>query len=282
MIGKIQKKVLQATSGLDYLSYKTDLMKYAGRLPELVEGDRAVVERLQTEGTCITSLENLAIPSTPKMLDAANSILPELLTIPTKKNRAYSRANAEQLVQYPDLFLWGLEERLLNILENYLGLPVAYHGVSFRRDVADGSQQGTRQWHIDIEDRRMAKIIVYLNDVGPENGPYEYISKSLTPPPWVFKRNYGFIPDDVVEKAVPPSKWTACTGSAGTVVFTDTCGVFHRGRMPTQSERLAMFFTYTSRRPKHPEDCNSILSHEQLVEISKSLSDRQKECIFWR
>jgi hypothetical protein len=282
MIGKIQKKVLQATSGLDYLSYKTDLMKYAGRLPELVEGDRAVVERLQTEGTCITSLENLAIPSTPKMLDAANSILPELLTIPTKKNRAYSRANAEQLVQSPDLFLWGLEDRLLDILENYLGLPVAYHGVSFRRDVADGSQQGTRQWHIDIEDRRMAKIIVYLNNVGLENGPYEYISKSLTPPPWVFKRNYGFIPDDVVEKAVPPSKWTACTGSAGTVVFTDTCGVFHRGRMPTQSERLAMFFTYTSRRPKHPEDCNSILSHEQLVEISKPLSDRQKECIFWR
>ncbi|HEY9622231.1 MAG TPA: 2OG-Fe(II) oxygenase [Crinalium sp.] len=282
MIGKIQKKVLQATSGLNYLSYQADLIKYAGRLPQLPSGDRAIVERLQTEGTCITSLDALEIPATSAMLEAANNILPDLLTIPTKKNRAYSRANAEQLIQHPALFLWGLEERLLDILENYLGLPVAYHGVSFRRDVADGSQQGTRQWHIDIEDRRMAKIIVYFNEVGPDNGPYEYISKSLTPPPWVFKRNYGFIPDDVVEKAVPPEKWTACTGAAGTVVFTDTCGVFHRGRMPNRAERLAMFFTYTSRRPKHPEDCNSILSDEQLVEISQNLSQRQKDCIFWR
>ncbi|MBD2464822.1 2OG-Fe(II) oxygenase [Oscillatoria sp. FACHB-1407] len=282
MLGKLQKKVSQVASSFNYVSYRADLMKYSGQLPQLSEGDRTVVEGLREEGTHRTSLETLSIPSTPQMLEAANNILPELLNIPKKKNRAYARANPEQLMKYPDLFLWGLEERLLDIIESYLGLPAAYHGVSFRRDVADGSQQGTRQWHIDIEDRRMAKIIVYFNNVGINNGPYEYIPKSMTPPPWVFKRNYGFIEDAVVEKAVPPSKWAACTGDAGTVVFTDTCAVFHRGRMPVEGERLAMFFTYTSRRPKNPEECSSILEHEQLVAISENLSERQKQCIFWR
>ncbi|MBD2058088.1 2OG-Fe(II) oxygenase [Oculatella sp. FACHB-28] len=279
MLNTLIKKVPQA---LSELTYKSDLAKYVDRLPAILPGDRQIVEGLQQEGTVITSLTDLDIPSTSTLLDAAGHIAPELLKIPPKKNRAYSRADSTLLMQYPGLFLWGLEERLLSIIENYLGLPVAYHGVSFRRDVADGSQAGTRQWHIDIEDRRMAKIIVYFNQVGENNGPYEYIPKSLTPPPNVFKRNYGFVPDDVVEKAVPSSNWRSCTGGAGTVVFTDTCGVFHRGRMPTESERLAMFFTYTSRKPKNPETCKSILSQDELLTISKSLSDRQKQCIFWK
>jgi hypothetical protein len=282
MLKTLQKKVSQVTSGLDYFSYRANVVQHASHLPALTPGDRFIVETLQQQGTCITSLEALSVSATDSLLNAAHNILPALLTLSTKKDRAYARADAEHLMQYPDLYRWGLQERLLDIIENYLGLPVAYHGVSFRRDVADGSQQGTRQWHIDIEDRRMAKIIVYFNDVGIDNGPYEYIPKPLTPSPWVFKRNYGFIADDVVEKAVSATQWQACTGPSGTVVFTDTCAVFHRGKMPTQSERLAMFFTYTSRRPKHPEYCKSILNPDQLVTISTGLSNRQKQCIFWR
>jgi hypothetical protein len=34
----------------------------------------------------------------------------------------------------PNFFKWGNEKRLINILENYIGLPVAYHGVQIRKD----------------------------------------------------------------------------------------------------------------------------------------------------
>ncbi|MBD1927467.1 hypothetical protein H6F74_14625 [Trichocoleus sp. FACHB-90] len=98
--------------------------------------------------------------------------MPELPTSSYKKDRKYALASPNQIMNHPDIFLWELEERFLNIVENYIGVPVAYHGVSVRRDMLDGEQVGTRQWHIDIEDRRMVKVIVYFNDVNDEGGPY--------------------------------------------------------------------------------------------------------------
>jgi hypothetical protein len=185
-------------------------------------------------------------------------------------------------MKYPSLFLWGMEERLLNIVENYLGLPVAYHGLYIRRDLANGVQRKTRLWHIDKEDRRMVKIIIYLEDVNPDNGPFQYISKSVTPTILrALKQNCGRIKDKDMERVVPPSQWKSCVGSAGTVIMIDSASIFHRGKVPVVSDRLSIFFDYTSRKPKHPYYCKSSFSFNDLITLTKHLSEHKKKCIFW-
>jgi hypothetical protein len=138
---------------------------------------------------------------------------------------------------------------LLNIAENYIGLPVAYLGVNLRKDIPNQKQVGTRLWHTDGEDRRMLKAIIYLNDVDENGGPFEYIPQNLTPSYRSFKHLYCKILDEDMKKVVPACHWKQCTGAAGTVILVDTARLFHHGRVP-EKERAALFFCYTSRKPK--------------------------------
>jgi hypothetical protein len=149
------------------LAYKAALEKHVTKLPVLSPADLTFVDTFKREGIFITSLEALGIPSTPLILNAAKKLLPRIpKTLDRIKNEYVVHATSTQIMEYPELFLWGSEERLLSIVENYLGLPVAYHGLYFRRDLANEIQVKSRLWHLDMEDRRSVKIIVYLNDVG--------------------------------------------------------------------------------------------------------------------
>ena len=44
---------------------------------------------------------------------------------------------------------------------------------------------------------------------------------------------------------VPRAEWVVCTGPAGTVVVTDTCG-YHKGGKPTVGERRLWTAQFTS------------------------------------
>ena len=91
-----------------------------------------------------------------------------------------SFSNYGQFLRYPEIFQWGLQDKLIRIAENYIQTPVAYD--TFRCDVtyAPVQDSGQRRWHIDHEDRRMLKVFVYLNDVDIDTGPFEYLDKKAT------------------------------------------------------------------------------------------------------
>lgn len=226
----------------------------------------------------------MEIPSTPLILAATEKNLPGLKnTLPLHKKQYVIHATSAQIMEYPELFLWGAEERLLNIVENYLGLPVAYHGLYLRKDIANNIQVKSRLWHLDMEDRRMCKIIIYLNDVNDDGGPFEYIPKHLTSfLSHSLRYNYGYIQDRSVESFIPKSNWKSCTGAADTVIIVDTASIFHRGKTPVETDRFTLFFDYTSRQPKHRYYCKSSLSQNNLLALEPILSKHQKECIFWR
>ena len=265
------------------LTYKAAVEEYADNLPTLSPADFSIVQTLQREGVCVTSLEELKIPSTPLLINSAKKIIPKLITVNPSNRKEYSiHATPAQIMEYPEIFLWGLEERLLNIVENYLGLPVAYHGSYFRRELVNGIQIKTRRWHTDMEDYRLLKIIIYLNDVTDNDGPFQYIPKHLTS---LVKHSlnykYGYIPDQRMLSVVTPSHWKQCIGSTGTVIFVDTGSIFHRGKLPVALERFAIFFDYTSRQPKRPYYCKSSLPKDDLLLLAKNLSEPQKKCLFW-
>ncbi|RUR74815.1 2OG-Fe(II) oxygenase [Chlorogloeopsis fritschii PCC 9212] len=259
-------------------AYEQELNKYLGYLPKIYPEDENLIKSLHHEGVFVSSLQNLGICSTSSLIVSANKLLPEFLTFSTNNQCSFTLPSSI-LMKYPEIFLWGLEERIINIVENYIGLPVLYHGVDFRREIANEKLVDVRQWHLDVEDYRMVKIIVYLNDVSIKGGPFEYISKTLTS---ALRQNIkysgGFIPDQIIEDFVPRSDWKPCLGDCGTIIFSDTCNVFHRAKPPVEADRFSMTFAYTSRQPITMFS-KSALPMDELRRISSRLSRRQRECI---
>jgi hypothetical protein len=145
--------------------------------------------------------------------------------------------------------------------------------------LADGINEETRLWHRDDEDFRITKIIVYLNDVDAEGGPFEYIPKYHTPDIRLLRFTAGRVLDEHMRQVVPESKWKSCQGPAGTVLFADPCNFFHRGKIPTKQDRFTLFYGYNSRNPFKPEYCQPLFSKQAFLRRVPSLTDYQKSCI---
>lgn len=267
------------------LNYRKAQKKHFESLPVISDYEQDLIDQLRTEGIAMTSLERLSIPSTELMLQAAKTLMPKIpQSISDNKNEFVVHATPQQILEHQEIFLWGLEQRLVNIIENYIGLPVAYHGAYFRRDIANKIQLKSRLWHIDHEDRQVLKVIIYLNDIDYNDGPFEYIPQSLTSKVVSsLKYTHGYVQDKTMEKVISPSHFKSCTGIVGTVILAATGSIFHRGKIPISSDRYTIFFDYTSRKPiVHNHYGASFLSHEDLQLLAKNLSPQQRQCIFWK
>jgi hypothetical protein len=236
--------------------------KHRKNLPVLEESDRQILKNLKRDGVYATTLADLGLNSTSQMLTVANNQLSQM----EQANNDHLNEKWPQIytvTELPEIYAWATEKRLLNIIENYIGLPVTFHGVHLRKDFPSEHQFGTLLWHSDAEDRRIIKIFLSLKDVEVKNGPFEYIPRSLTS---LFKWQYYWlyyklwqskymgIDDEIVKKVIPKSAWKSCTGSAGTVIFADTKNVLHHGTVRTE-ERVTLFFCYTANPPERPELC---------------------------
>lgn len=241
----------------DELVYHLKLWQHQHHLPLLAGNDTIIANSLKNEGICITNLEELGLPSTSELLKAAYSFLPSM----GRYNYQPSCQNPPEIytvTHLNDFFKWGNESRLLNILENYIGLPVAYHGVQIRKDFINQNQFSTMLWHRDSEDRRIVKIIIYLNDVDEQQGPFQYVPSSFTSGLNFYRLYYKIhnkgINDETLNKIIPKSAWKSCPGAAGTVIIADTNRLLHHGTSRTE-ERSTLFFVYTANPPKRPGLC---------------------------
>ncbi len=256
------------------IKYMVALRQHAKQLPALTAQDRLIVEACRAAGAFVTSLEVLELPLTAPMLEDAEKLLVEMqadlasrtdmTTWGTGENPAYPQIFT--VTDLPAFSHWAQNQRLLNIIENHIGLPVAFQGVHLRRDFANERPVTTELWHRDLEDRRVIKLFVYLSDVATETGPYEYIPRSNVTSAIARQIKASFakrvvsnpydmgITDDEMAAIVPRSDWRTCEGAAGTVLFSDPIAVFHHGKSRTQG-RSALFFVYTAQDPLRPQAC---------------------------
>jgi hypothetical protein len=259
MINSLKDKIFVLRDELDY---QTKFRQHKSKLPALEGYDRIIADSLNREGICITTLEDLGLPSTTQMFASANNYVSSMVS-PRDINAGYKLPQIYTVTDLPEFFNWGIETRLQNIIENYIGLPIAFHGVHVRKDFPNEQQLQTLLWHKDAEDRRMIKVIIYLDDVTDKHGPFEYIPA----PANVLERlnyyrvdynlwrsNYLGINDENLMKIIPKSAWKSCPGKAGTVIFVDPRNVLHHGTVRTE-ERPTLFFVYTANSPKYPQLC---------------------------
>jgi hypothetical protein len=288
ILKKIQTKIAKTISGFNY---RLDQLKYVRKLPNLSTADRQIVDEINREGVAVRSLNDLCFDSTLALQSASERLVQNLeksafvnpRTIEYETGfRHCIPVNPSQIAkEYPALYLWGLDDRILAIIEHCIGLPIAYHGVTVRKEINDGKQIGTRLWHQDQDDRNIIRISIYLNDVGIDDGPFEYIPKALTPSMRLFKDTNYVITDDAMASVIPPSQWKACTGSAGTIIFAAAAKVFHHGKVPRSNhQRIAASYHYTSRSPTNPELCKTFSFKSGLPFLDHAFTARQRQ-VLW-
>ncbi len=287
LMQKMRNKVIKKIDAIPFFQHQENLAYAAAveqhkiNLPSLENTDLDILERINRDGVVITSFADLGISSTPDILAAAQKLIPKISpNISTHKNEFVVHASSQQIMEYPEIFLWGMEQRLLNIVENYLGLPVAYNGMYFRRDIANKIEQGSRLWHIDREDKKILKIIIYLNDINEDTGPFQYIPPDLTLEiAKALKYTSGYIQESIMREFISPQNYKSCTGTVGAVIFAATGSIFHRGKIPLNSDRFAIFYDYSSRRQKKKYYLANSLPQQDLLMLSKNLPKYKKECI---
>ncbi|MBG1270056.1 phytanoyl-CoA dioxygenase [Nostoc sp. WHI] len=259
MFSAIKSKIATLFSDFKYYVAR---WKHSRNLPVLEGCDRNILNALKKDGVCVTTLADLGLNSSSELLNAAYHQLSQMEN-PNNDHLDEKLPQISTVTGLPEFYTWAREKRLLNIIENYIGLPIAFHGVHLRKDFNNKHQFGTLLWHSDSEDRRIIKIFIYLNDVEEQTGPFEYIPRSLTSLfSWnyfrlyykLWKSGYMGIDDEEVKSVIPKSAWKSCPGPAGTVIIVDTKNVLHHGTVRTE-DRLALFFCYTANPPERPDLC---------------------------
>jgi hypothetical protein len=218
-----------------------------------------IIHDLETEGVHITTIDRLLPESAPAIRDALARASALLASEPAREHSAiWARGltstdlRAEVLLaRVPDIYLLGLDRRILQLAERYLQLPVAYHGAVLRHSLVDGKNAGPRLWHQDNEDFHVLRMLVYVSDVTPGSGPFEYIPRSLAVAYQHFHGDESDLTSSRMEAVVPRERWKRCTGAAGTVVLCDTGKVFHHESLEIEEDRAVVMFGYSSRRPKN-------------------------------
>lgn len=272
-----------------YPRYQKTLQEHESKLPILDSIESKIVDELERNGICVTSLKTLGIPNTAEFFTSAKTLVQELRAIsllPESGGKYEILTTPEQLMKHKEVFHWGYNERLLKIIEKYLGLPVAYDGVLFVKSIADGREIGARAWHRDRECRRMIKVCVYLNDVTEEGGPFQCLQPELNSLLCsTVKHRYKSVFNEELKQLNPDASTgvKTVTGKAGTVFFVDTAKYYHRGQPPTQVNRNAIFFSYFSRCPWHPFFCQrSPFLKEQLNYLTAEASTHQRDSTYWK
>ena len=248
---KVRRRLLEATHHLESLVVRRRL---SGRL---TMPQSEILWDLRTEGVHVSTIDKLLPESAPALYRSFRLALDLLRETPLKEpSRVWRRGSASNdlradvmLDMVPELYLLGLDAGLLDLVQQYLRLPVAYHGAVIRHSLVDGVGAGPRLWHQDEEDFHVLRMVLYLNDVTVGGGPFEYIPRSLGISYKRFAGVEGELTDDRMRQAVPIERWKRIYGAAGTVVLADTAQVFHHESLQTERDRAVIMIGYSSRRP---------------------------------
>lgn len=147
----------------------------------------------------------------------------------------------------------ALSDEVLSIAKSYFNDNLKLFLANYWHTVisAKKTREASQNWHRDPEDKRILKIFLYLNDIGEENGAFEYVKHSANGqvhdqvyPQSLFISNYVEPQNNTIANTLK-SNIVKANFPKYTILFADTTG-FHRGGFATSGERKMAHLIFTS------------------------------------
>lgn len=235
-----------------------------------------LIDLLEEQGVCV-------LPHLADLMDqpaqAVRDTLAEALAIWTEPHPADVLESDELFARAPSCYLLGLDPMLLDLAESYLREPCFYLGAALKRERVDDPSEGPRQWHRDIEDDHLLRLIIYLHAVDERTGPFHYLDRARSDDA-ALRLHYrsGYLPDAVFHSAIAAADCRTMCGPEGTVAIFDGARIFHRAGRPTMRDRFSLTLTYSSRFPRQILHRSRLLTPSRAV-AAQSLSARQHACL---
>jgi hypothetical protein len=252
-----QRFVLDAAHRIDRRQTRSWLMPLDG-----VAGD--IVAALARGEAAVVPLDALGLATTPALEAAGRRILDEMAEAPVAPERAHLPV-IRTATHVPELRAWATELRLMAVAQHHIGVPAVFQGVHARVDRPSREQSRTELWHRDREDRRMLKCFVYLDEVTPAHGPFQYVPaaqlsgsvqrKVAAAVRQAERRRLLGLTDEEMLPLVDRQQWRTVPVPARTAVFVDPTATYHHGSARTRP-RPALFFVWTSAVPLAPSLCH--------------------------
>jgi hypothetical protein len=169
----------------------------------------------------------------------------------------------------------ALDERLLRTVMKEFGLLPHLESVEVVvSHPTSGALTASQLWHRDVNDRRLLKLFVYLEDVGEPQGPFTFLPAEASAR--VPRHAEHYLHDASIAATVPASEWTSVLGAAGTSFLIDTGRCFHCGSRCTE-RRVAYIATFSSgiKYMKYADQWAQILGERVngLSELQRAVCD---------
>jgi hypothetical protein len=186
----------------------------------------------------------------------------------TKRLSPYASYKLGDALEIPELFQIADHPQILGLIDDYLGCQPTIYSVHLFWTFANLPEPAhTHKWHRDIDDFRFLSLFIYLTDVGPRGGPFQFVKRThslgLTEaalaqanaqraqagqepvaaldlfPPVVSSGEENNIPvADLFASDIANFE-----GPAGTAFLADTYGL-HRGTVPFDQDRLVCWIRF--------------------------------------
>lgn len=243
-------------------------VRFAANRPALSDAEARAVDRLRQDGILVGPADDILSAEGQGHLRACRERIAEIRAseavtsiLESGHNAALGKSYLIHLVPFDEpqaadspFLKFALDRPLLNIVASYMGLWPQLHSVgAWLNFPTEESAHHSQLWHRDPEDLKIIKVFVYLDDVGPENGPFSFIprthpfgSASGTKVDHEHKRR---VSDEEMARTFPENDWKICTGPDNTLIMADTVG-FHRGGKVAEGQRILLTLTYTSGSPQ--------------------------------
>lgn len=170
-----------------------------------------------------------------------------------RKNYLIKLLGTRPLMDPESIFVrFSAHRDILAIAHAYFGMYVRMSQYNVWHNVpAPGDPKNSQLWHTDPGDRHLLRLFLYMNDVGPGNGPLSYVkgshalgARKIRPEAFLEETTLRST-DEQMKKVAPPETWVTATGKKGTIWFVDTRG-YHKGGHVLESDRLLYNVMWTS------------------------------------
>ena len=151
------------------------------------------------------------------------------------------------------LLQFAMQEQVLGVAERYFETRVRLHDVNVWQNLAtDAPASKSQKWHRDLlEDTKILKAFLYVDDVPAGAGPLRYVKGTNTPAGRKIKLparwdGIGFrVEDELIDATFDEPVMVQALGRAGDVAWADTLGL-HRGGHAQTVDRLVVMYTFCS------------------------------------